>query len=262
LALISIPSPSFAANDATSTYAEAKKMLGTVPASLRAVPEELAAPLWEQLKALDLNPKTALSGRTKELIGFAVAAQIPCMYCVYFHEEAAKLSGATQKELKEAAAVAAIVRQWATIVDGQVGSADGKMMPTAEQEATFKDVEKTMGSVPGFIRRYPAQAIAPAWALYKATMMGQGAVAAKDRALIALAVSAQVPSAPCVESYTGMAKKLGASEQEVQEALAVAASTRAGSVVLNAAHPDLAAFKQEVDGIVKHIKASAKLAHQ
>ena len=35
----------------------------------------------------DLNPNSALSGKAKELIGLAVAAQVPCQYCIYAHTE-------------------------------------------------------------------------------------------------------------------------------------------------------------------------------
>src|SRR6266436_5575462 len=64
------------------------------------------------------SPKTALNGKTKELIGLAVAAQIPCHYCIYFHTAAAKLNGATDEEIREAVAMAAIVRHWSTVLNG------------------------------------------------------------------------------------------------------------------------------------------------
>ena len=69
-------------------------------------------------KSVQLNPKTKLDGKTKELIGLAVAAQIPCHYCVYFHTAAAKANGATDEEIREAVAMAAIVRHWSTVLNG------------------------------------------------------------------------------------------------------------------------------------------------
>src|SRR5476651_86004 len=70
------------------------------------------------MKAFQLNPKTQLSGKTKELIGLAVAAQIPCTYCIYFHTAAAKANGATDEEIREAVAMAAITRHWSTVLNG------------------------------------------------------------------------------------------------------------------------------------------------
>jgi AhpD family alkylhydroperoxidase len=55
---------------------------------------------------------------TKELMGLAVASQIPCQYCIYFHTEAAKLNGASDEEIKETIAMAAIVRHWSTMLNG------------------------------------------------------------------------------------------------------------------------------------------------
>ena len=70
------------------------------------------------MKAVQLNPDTKLSPTEKELIGLAVAAQIPCDYCVHFHTEAAKLNGASEEEVKEAIAMAAITRHWSTVLNG------------------------------------------------------------------------------------------------------------------------------------------------
>ena len=60
------------------------------------------------MKTLQLNPHTALPGRTKELVGLGVAAQIPCKYCIYAHTEFAKLNGASDAEVGEAVAMAAL----------------------------------------------------------------------------------------------------------------------------------------------------------
>ena len=70
------------------------------------------------MKGLQLNPNTALPGRTKELIGLAVAAQVPCRYCIVAHTEFAKLNGASAAEIGEAVAMAAITRHWSTFLNG------------------------------------------------------------------------------------------------------------------------------------------------
>ncbi|TIU25042.1 MAG: carboxymuconolactone decarboxylase family protein, partial [Mesorhizobium sp.] len=73
---------------------------------------------WAEIKGVQLNPNTALNGKTKELMGLAVASQIPCQYCIYFHTLAAKANGASDEEIKEAIAMAAIVRHWSTMLNG------------------------------------------------------------------------------------------------------------------------------------------------
>lgn len=60
----------------------------------------------------------ALDSKTKYLIALGVAAQIPCRYCVYFDTRAAKHAGATDAQIKEAIAAAALVRKWSTVLNG------------------------------------------------------------------------------------------------------------------------------------------------
>jgi AhpD family alkylhydroperoxidase len=47
-----------------------------------------------------------------------VSAQVPCQYCVYFHTAAARANGATDEEIREAVAMAAVVRHWSTVLNG------------------------------------------------------------------------------------------------------------------------------------------------
>jgi len=64
------------------------------------------------------TPKGALDGKTKQLIALGVAAQIPCVYCVYGHTKLAKAAGATDAQIKEAIATAALVRFNSTMLQG------------------------------------------------------------------------------------------------------------------------------------------------
>jgi AhpD family alkylhydroperoxidase len=79
-------------------------------------PAALKAALEEQ-KAV-FNPLGALDAKAKRLIGLGVAAQIPCQYCVYAMAKWAKTEGATDAEIKEAIAVAALTRKWSTVLNG------------------------------------------------------------------------------------------------------------------------------------------------
>jgi AhpD family alkylhydroperoxidase len=103
---------------AQSTYRDIEQTLGAVPGFFKLFPEAGIAGAWGEFKTVQLNPKTALNGKTKELLGLAVAAQIPCHYCIYFHTAAAKANGATDEEIREAVAMAAIVRHWSTVLNG------------------------------------------------------------------------------------------------------------------------------------------------
>jgi len=103
---------------AQATYRDIEQTLGSVPGFFKQFPESGIAGAWAEFKSVQLNPKTKLDGKTKELIGLAVSAQIPCQYCVYFHTAAAKANGATDEDIREAVAMAAVVRHWSTVLNG------------------------------------------------------------------------------------------------------------------------------------------------
>ena len=103
---------------ASATQEEIERTLGFTPTFIRRMPRPLLSGWWDQTKALEMNPRTALSGKTKELVSLGVAAQIPCDYCVYFHTEMARLNGATEQEIQEAIGMAALTRFGSTIMHG------------------------------------------------------------------------------------------------------------------------------------------------
>ena len=70
------------------------------------------------MRDVELNPHTALSPKTKELIGLGVAAQVPCRFCIIAHTEFAKLNGATDAEINEAIAMASFTRDMSTLLNG------------------------------------------------------------------------------------------------------------------------------------------------
>ena len=96
---------------------EMKQAFGGIPPQFKVFPEHLRVAAWEMMKARQ-NPEAALPAKYSELIGLAVASQIPCNYCVYFHTEMAKMLGASQAEIQEAVASAAQTRFWSTVING------------------------------------------------------------------------------------------------------------------------------------------------
>ncbi|HEY5936625.1 MAG TPA: carboxymuconolactone decarboxylase family protein [Kofleriaceae bacterium] len=263
---------------AAATYKDIQNTLGLVPTFFKAFPEEGIAAAWGELKSVQLNPKTALTTKTKELIGLAVAAQVPCRYCVYFHTKVAKLGGATDGEVKDAIAMAAITRHWSTYLNGmQIDLGEFKQelarivayvkKPTAKGAApvvtdsasAYKDMEYTLGIVPTFLRRFPESGIVSAWRELKTVQLNpKTPLSGKEKELIGLAVAAQVPCQYCVAFHTEAAKLNGASDQEIREAVAMASITRHWSTVLNGSLIDEAVFRKEVDQIVANAKKAKR----
>lgn len=101
-----------------ATRADIETTFGALPTFVGSVADSALPGLWQQTKALELSGPTALDPKTKALIGLAVAAQIPCDYCVWADTNTARQNGATDQEIAEAVAVAGLTRNWSTIFHG------------------------------------------------------------------------------------------------------------------------------------------------
>jgi len=97
--------------------AEMKAMFGSVPVMFTKLPMHVRTSAWEWFKSIG-NPDAAIPPKYGELIGLAVASQIPCEYCVYAHTSMAKMLGASEEEIREAVMKSADVRHWSTILNG------------------------------------------------------------------------------------------------------------------------------------------------
>ncbi len=119
----------------------------------------------------------------------------------------------------------------------------------ASADAAYAEMAKMMGGVPTFVKAFPKGAIAGAWAEVRDLQLSdKTALDAKTKALISLAVSAQIPCTYCIYEDTLDARHAGATNQEIQEAVALSALTRHWSTVLNGMQVDMATFKKEIGG--------------
>jgi AhpD family alkylhydroperoxidase len=87
--------------------------LGLVPEFIEDLPTYLIEAEWGSFKALMLS-ETVIPNKYKELIGLGVSGATRCRYCAYYHTEAARLFGATEDEITEAALVAKNTMGWST----------------------------------------------------------------------------------------------------------------------------------------------------
>lgn len=93
-----------------------RETLGLVPNFFAQVPDYLIESEWASFKALQLS-ETAIPNKYKELIGLGVAGATRCRYCAYYHAEAARLFGATEEEITEAAMMAKSSMGWSTYLN-------------------------------------------------------------------------------------------------------------------------------------------------
>jgi AhpD family alkylhydroperoxidase len=283
-ALVFVPAARAGDNPAAAAAkADIQKTLGFVPQFFTRFPEEALPGAWEEMKTLQLNPHTALPGRTKELIGLGVAAQIPCHYCILAHTEFAKLNGASDKEIGEAVAMAGLTRHWSTFLNGtqtdeakfrgeiakvvdNVKKASASKAPppppvnVVDAASAMKEATQMLGGyVPEFFRVFPDEARAGAWRGFRDVQLSPATqLSGKQKELVGLAVAAQIPCRYCIIAHTEFAKLNGATDAEIKEAIGMASLTRELSTMLNGMQVDEAQFHRDIDKLVKGAKASAK----
>lgn len=105
------------AQDAAETRAQIEAAMGGLPTFINQVSDAALPGLWKQYVELEMA-ETALDPKTKALISLAVAAQIPCTYCVWMDTNTARQHGATDQQIAEAVALAGMTRNWSTIFNG------------------------------------------------------------------------------------------------------------------------------------------------
>lgn len=123
-------------------------------------------------------------------------------------------------------------------------------------DAARSEMQQALGTVPPFIALLPEGTQAGAWEFMKGSSGNpNGQIPPKYRELIALGVAAQIPCAYCAYAHTAFARANGASDAEIQEAIAYGAEVRLWSTILNGSQYDLAKWKSEIDSILGYVAA-------
>ncbi|MFT3841537.1 MAG: carboxymuconolactone decarboxylase family protein [Myxococcaceae bacterium] len=260
--------------DAAKARAEIQQMLGFVPEYFKAVPDTALPGAWEEVKTLEATDKTAIPCKYKELIGLAVAAQVPSRSFVYLHSKIAKQSGATDAEVNDAIMMAASTRHWSTFFNGmqldeskfrseiktvtdniKKAIASGMQPPApmtlSDQASALKDMEQSFGFAPEWAKRFPAASFAGAYRELRDVELGETAVPGKYKNLISLAVAAQIPCKYCMIADSEFAKVDGATDAEIAEAVAMGSLTRHWATLTDGLLVDEATFRKDVDKMVK-----------
>jgi AhpD family alkylhydroperoxidase len=97
--------------------ADIKETFGLVPSFFKRMPDKFLGAEWQLMKELEFG-ETLIPNKYKELIGVAVHSETKCRYCTLFHQEAAKLFGATDQEIQEAVHFAKYTSGWSVYLNG------------------------------------------------------------------------------------------------------------------------------------------------
>lgn len=142
--------------------------------------------------------------------------------------------------------------------------------PMLAQESSDKDWEKAQaemkamfGTVPVMFTEMPAHVRVSSWNWFKTTQFdANAAIPPKYAELMSLAVASQIPCEYCIYAHTTMAKMLGATDEEIKEAVMKAGEVRNWSTVLNGNSVDFEKFKTQWDAILAFVKSHSKKKSQ
>lgn len=95
---------------------EVRDTFGQVPNWVETMPDSVIGGFWGLMRDFQLA-ETKIPNKYKELIGIAVSGATRCKYCQLFHTEAARLNGATDDEIREAAAMAGMTMLGSTYLN-------------------------------------------------------------------------------------------------------------------------------------------------
>ncbi len=118
---------------------------------------------------------------------------------------------------------------------------------------TLKDIETTLGIVPGFWKALAEDVVIQEWPLMKKYVVGESKIPGKYRELIGLAIAANTRCPYCTLFHTGVAQLHGASAEEIEEVYFLASFTGRWSTMLFAQQYDMEKFTEEAHKIGAHL---------
>jgi len=123
----------------------------------------------------------------------------------------------------------------------------------SQYDDTLKDINKTLGLVPGFMKALPEEVPIHDWVLFKKCNFEETEIPEKYRELMGLAVAANIKCPYCQLMHRNMAKGAGATADELAETAFLASYTSRWSAMLHAQNYDMARFEKEVQQIGEHL---------
>jgi AhpD family alkylhydroperoxidase len=127
-----------------------------------------------------------------------------------------------------------------------------------EYEDTLKDIQKSFGIVPGFMKGLPQDVLIHDWPLMKKYTLGESKIPAKYRELMGLAVAANIKCPYCQLFHMSVAKMLGTTAEELAEIAFLASYTSRWSSMIHAQHYSYETFAKETEQIGQFLSKASK----
>ncbi|RLL48466.1 alkylhydroperoxidase [Oceanobacillus piezotolerans] len=163
----------------------------------------------------------ALTQKEKEIVAVAIAHITQCPYCIDSHTKKAKKAGASLEELVEAVFVATSVEAGGAVTHSTHihNAKDAGASDVLYARSNLKNLRNIGKFAPEGFKGYTA---------FSTAATKEGKLTAKFKEIIATAsgVASQCPY--CIDVHTKKAEKLGATSEELAEAILVTSALRAG----------------------------------
>ncbi|TSI06717.1 carboxymuconolactone decarboxylase family protein [Lysinibacillus sp. BW-2-10] len=186
--------------------------------------KELAPNQWNAFQQFNelVFKEGALSVKEKEIIAVAVTHITQCSRSTDFHTKAAKKAGASLKELVEAAFVATAIKAGGGVTHGthvhNAKKTDASDFLYARSNLqNLKSIGKNAHE--GF----------KGYTQFNAAATTEGMLSTKLKEIIAVAVGIATQCPYCIDVHTKKAENLGATNEELAEAIMISSVVAAGS---------------------------------
>jgi AhpD family alkylhydroperoxidase len=163
----------------------------------------------------------ALTKKEKEIIAVAISHVTECPYCIDVHTKKAKARGASLEELVEAVFVVAGVEAGGAVTHST--HIKNAMNSEADDSLYNRSNLKHLG----FLRRN-AETGFKGYNQFNTAAVKEGKLTAKFKEIIAVAVAHATQCPYCIDVHTKNASKIGATNEELAEAVLVTSALLAG----------------------------------
>lgn len=165
-----------------------------------------------------------------------------------------------EKVVKETVEVPVTVTPATQAAAAVVAKTVSEEVVTMDRASIYAEIEEILGQVPTFLQAVPDSTLEQEWSVMKTLQIGEGAISGKNAQLIQVALSAATRCQYCIYFHTEVAKLKGATDEEINLAVHLAANSSHWSAWLNGLQIDLPEFRQQIDEIVAYKKAKAAAA--
>ncbi|HEY3323257.1 MAG TPA: carboxymuconolactone decarboxylase family protein [Planctomycetota bacterium] len=122
------------------------------------------------------------------------------------------------------------------------------------RQEVYTEIQEAFGLVPTMFKHIPDNTLEEEWRLFRRLQIDESAIPGKYRELIGIGIAAAMRCKFCSLYHTEMAKLMGATDQEIEEAVHFAKCSAGWSAYVNGMQLDYDQFKQEIQQACQYVR--------